>query len=129
LNQRQKSEVIIAKILNYLSENGTKKCTIEISTIDPKNEISIEKSEFLDTLNWLEQEGMIRSGAGWLGLVGRSDCVLTAYGFGVLGSPFGQVGTVGSVAKEINDNNGSGLSNIGDFLGGLVGGFTKSISS
>ncbi len=129
MNQRQKSEVIIAKILNHLSENGTTKCTIEIPTIDPNNEISIEKKEFLDTLDWLEDEGIIRIGKGWLGLVGASDCVLTSHGFNVLGRPLGATGTVGSVAKEIDEKNGIGLSSAGDFLGGLIGGFTKSISS
>lgn len=132
MSKREKTEIIVAKILSRLAENGTSKCTVDVPYIDPENTLEIDKKAFLDALDWLESEGLIRCGRGWLGLVGRDDCVLTSYGFAVLGQPFGkgkEPATVEEEAARIDRSNGLDGGKVGDFLGGLIGGFTKSISS
>ena len=126
-----KTELVLARILALLMEQGLKGSTLTFGSLnlDPEYE-PFFKTCFL----WLIDEGLVRSRTNLESISSAFhsyDPVLTARGFAVLGSNLrvndGQV----SLAKIVEDKAASSgmYTGVGDFLGGLFGGFTKSISS
>jgi hypothetical protein len=127
----EKTELVIAKILSVLMENGLKESTLVFRTLD----LSDDYEPFFKTcFLWLIDEGLVRSRTNILSIGSAFhayDPVLTAKGFAVLGSKLlfkdGQVALASVVEDKATD---SGMyTGIGDFLGGLLGGYTKSIGS
>nr|MCU0905598.1 hypothetical protein [Tabrizicola sp.] len=81
-------------------------------------------------IEWLEAEGIIRFGKPYMG--GRlteliRDTVLTGKGHALLSQQFKSGLKLREAVRQVSS--GKGYSSIGDFVGGLLGGFTKSIGS
>jgi hypothetical protein len=79
---------------------------------------------FAHSLNWLSNEGYIRSA----GALAYEQVTLTTKGLAALNAvPQGLSATIGStLATNASAGNWSG---VGDLIGGMIGGFTKSIGS
>ncbi|TLP69184.1 hypothetical protein FEE96_02555 [Parasedimentitalea maritima] len=128
-----KSELVIAKILELLMDWGIQETQLEFKELGLSEEYA---PHFFPCVEWLKDEGVIRTGkvfkyleGGGSGIV--SGPVLTSYGLAALGHKI----TVGEneeklseAVKEVSSGTKS-YSNIGDLVGGILGGFTKSISS
>ena len=131
LSNLEKSEIVISKILQDLVETG-----LQYGTALEFDELNLSDDYepfFVGCCLWLLNEGIVRctnehqviSGAPMV------NPVITAKGFTLLGQPFakGEDGNrVGDAVKEVASGNRN-YAGIGDFFGGLLGGFTKSIGS
>jgi hypothetical protein len=126
-----KSELVLARILSLLMEHGLKGSTLTFGSLNLDSDY---EPYFKTCFLWLLDEGLVRSRTNLESISSvfhAYDPVLTAKGFSFLGSHLqvdnGQV----SLAKIVEDKASStGMyTGVGDFLGGLFGGFTKSISS
>lgn len=127
----QKSEIVISKILQDLLQTGLQYGTaLEYKELDLPEEF---EGFFVGCCLWLLDEGIVRctnydqvrKGAPMV------NPVITAHGFGLLGQKFvgGPEGEkVGQAVKKVAEGSAS-YSGIGDFVGGLLGGFTKSLGS
>lgn len=126
----EKSELIVAKILEKLFERGLQEGGVEF------NDLGLEEG-FLPFFNvsvrWLKSEGLIRFDSFNLagGYKGMRNPTLTSRGFKAING----VTLIGStemptkeVVKEVASQSGR-WSQIGEFTGSLLGSFTKSVSS
>jgi hypothetical protein len=123
------SEQIIARIVTTLAERGVKTETLSAGDLSFKD-VQIEPAFFVDAIKWLEAEGIIRSRmSNPVGVDGTAiGFVLTAYGFHLLDQNFKGEMKLGRAVKEVAQN-GRSWTNVGEVLGGIMGGFTKSIGS
>jgi hypothetical protein len=125
-----KSEEMIASIISYLVPNGVKRVEIDIDSLEIENLQSSDLALFIDAMQWLIAENIIRhTDADLSGMYYQ--CCITSYGFALLGQKFVDAKeneTVGKAVKNVSEDNAS-YANIGNLLGGLLGAFTKSISS
>ncbi|RCW80807.1 hypothetical protein [Paracoccus lutimaris] len=130
MDNLQKSEAVIARILAYLAENGLQRSQLESETLALEDELS---PFFTTCYEWLESEGIVRSSNISKTLSGHiyiTNPVITAKGFQLLSQGVnlgGEEKSLGTAVKEVSS--GRSYSSIGDFVGGILGGFTKSISS
>lgn len=131
MDNLQRSEIVISKILQDLVETG-----LQYGTALEFEELGLgEEFEpfFTGCCLWLLDEGIVRctNEGQVLHGVPMVNPVITAKGFALLGQPFvqGDEGNrVGDAVKEIARGNRN-YAGLGDFFGGLLGGFTKSIGS
>ena len=127
----EKTELVIAKILSLLMENGLKESMLSFGSIDLSSDYEpFFKTSFL----WLIDEGLVRSRTNMESITSAFhayDPVLTAKGFSVLGSKLQFHGGKVALAAIVEDKaaNAGMYTGVGDFLGGLLGGFTKSVGS
>ena len=128
----EKSEIVIAKILEKLLEAALKDHWI--LGFDDLGLSDDYEVFFGGCGKWLVAENVIRVSeiaevmSGPPSLISPS---LTAKGFAILGQSFSFAGKEIS-ASEIVKDKASGQANytgFGDFLGGVIGGFAKSINS
>jgi len=126
-----KSELVLAKILTLLMEQGLKgsMLTFRSLNLEPDYE-PFFKICFL----WLVDEGLVRAKDNQESITSVFhvyDPVLTGKGFSVMGSRLQVDGETVRIAKVVEDRaaNATGYTGLGDFLGGVLGGFTKSIGS
>ena len=126
----RKSEVVVAKILSILLETGFQPSDLGVERLGL--EASYEPFFELSVI-WLMEEKIIRGHfIRTIDRMGRlAEPVITAYGFGLLGQNIIGGGEEKSNREAISQIviSPSGYSGIGDFIGGLLGGFTKSVSS
>lgn len=123
------SEQIIAQILNLLAKRGVRKTEICAQDVSKNGSSDSDIELFDDAIFWLRHEGIIRFDQYTVDSF--VDCTLTAYGFAILGQKLHggfENETVGKAVKRISSN-GARLSQAGDFIGGLLGGLTKSLGS
>lgn len=127
----EKSEVVIARILSKVLEFGLQDAGLEFKEL----ELGDSYAPFFSTcVDWLVAEGLIRVGTHIKTKDGEcflAGITLTSHGFAVLGQEISGTDrgeTVADAVKQVTDS-GAGYSGVGDFIGGLLGGFTKSISS
>lgn len=137
MDNLQKSERVIAKVLEALLEQG-----IQYQTYLEFQELHLpEEMEpfFQGCCLWLLDEGIVRCTNIQQVLQGMPmvNPVITAYGFKILGQRFldgsddeaaATSTDVAHVVREVASGERS-YSGLGDFLGGLLGGFTKSMGS
>ena len=125
----RKSEIVVAKILSILLETGFQPSDLGVEKL--KLEEGFEKFFELSVI-WLMEEKIIRGNfIRTMDRMGRlTEPMITAHGFELLGQNI-----VGSADKKSNRevisqiaSSPSSYSGIGDFIGGLLGGFTKSVS-
>jgi hypothetical protein len=82
------------------------------------------------TIGWLNHQGYIASFGSSFGLHPAASVMLTDKGLAALNAiPQGLSATVGSSLVKAASEAGSNWSGIGDLVGGVLGGFTKSITS
>lgn len=127
------SEEMVAKILNYLAQRGVRLTDVSVLELGYPKDNKLEVL-FANAINWLINEGVVRQRAlheiqgGTQHESVARNCVLTSKGFALLSKPFKGSLTLGAAVRETAEG-GPGYSNIGELLGGLLGGFTKTISS
>ena len=97
-------------------------------------DLEISELEFAEScMLWLSNEGLIRwtNTAHTLNDLVWIDPVLSARGFAFLGTQFDFDGKQVSLAEAViaGEKVNGNLAVIGDFLGGALGGFTKSLGS
>jgi hypothetical protein len=133
LNDIQRSEIVIAKVLSLLMDWGIQDCDLKFRELELDDDFG---PFFFPCVNWLTEEGIIRTGqvrrtmdapAG--GTVMHP--VLTSYGMSILGHMIkidGQTIGLEKAVRNVSENKRS-YAQAGDFFGGILGGFTKSIGS
>lgn len=127
----EKSELVIAKILGLLAEKGLGHGDLRFEHLELGEEF---KPFFDNAVDWLIDEGLIRARniarlINGIGLVVAP--TLTARGMAAMGrsiSVGGETSTVGEAVKNTakNSNFYTGLADMG---GGFVGGLIKSLGS
>lgn len=129
-----KSELVISKILTLLMEWGIQESELAFEELDLETEDY--GVFFFPCIEWLVSEGIIRTGKIYKfkdgpgsGTVLRP--VLTSLGFQILGESISIGNKDDQLANQIRkvSESGTNYSGVGDFFGGLLGGFTKSMSS
>lgn len=130
MNNLEKSELVIAKILGLLMEWGLSESSMEFPELGLDNEFF---PFFATSLEWLQAEGIIRT----RNIQTHSDGVyvsgptLTAFGFQLMGKSI-NVGetttTVGEAVKNTSKDT-SFYTGLGDLGGGFVGGLLKSLGN
>ena len=133
MDNLQRSELVIAKILTLLLEWGITSCQLEFEELELDQDFC---NCFYPCIEWLADEGVIRYsdiqrtlGSRCSGSV--TNPVLTSFGFKVLGKDIelnGEKTTIAAAVQEVKSGNRD-YSVVGDLLGGILGGFTKSIGS
>lgn len=131
LDNLQKSEVVISRILQELVETGLQYgVALQFRDLELDDEF---EPFFTGCCLWLLDEGIIRCTnehqvAKEAPIVNP---VITAKGFALLGQPFadGEEGDrVGNAVKEVAKGNRN-YAAVGDLMGGVLGGFIKSMGS
>ena len=131
LDNLQKSEVVISKILEDLLQTGLQDgVALQFQELGLADEF---EPFFIGCCRWLLDEEIIRCTNEHQVIKGAPmvNPVITAKGFALLGQPFAQGddgSRVGDAVKEVASGNRN-YAGIGDFFGGLLGGFTKSMGS
>ncbi len=127
----EKSELVIARILSFLIDNGLQDSRLSFKNLS----LLPEYQPFFQTcIKWLIDEDYVR--VTWLVDSISSEfhvcgAVLTSKGFAILGHKFSVNGghvTAAQLVKEKSEG-AANMTGIGDFLGGILGGFTKSLGS
>lgn len=124
------SEKLVARMLTRFAENGTQSEAVSTATFfDTKSPENI--TAFVETIRWLRAEDLIRT-SDIPAIFGKPQdievrVVLTANGFNLLGKTLGSGERVGQAVQNVNS--GKGYANAGELIGGILGAFTKSISS
>lgn len=129
----QRSNVVFAKILQLAKEHGVSHWSLSFDALQLDDEF---RTFFFPCVEWLEAEGLIRVGSYARTLGGYaegsiSNISLTARGMAVLGQKIvlsGEEMTLSEEVRRVSAGEKS-YSGIGDFIGGILGGFTKSIGS
>jgi hypothetical protein len=128
-NDLKASERMIAAIVSCFAERGVARRDLSLDDLDLG--ASDEPDLFFDALQWLEIEGIIYSTEEHKFLLGETVAfgfALTSHGFQLLGQKLEGELTLGTAVKEVSEGRRS-FAGAGDFIGGILGGFTKSISS
>lgn len=130
MNQNGKSDLMVASIASRLYQNGVSTQTISILDVGEEDE-----DLFIDAICWMRDEGLIRT-SGFAstndeGITTKAhDCVLSSFGFAAFSNRMerdGKETTLGTEIKRVSETKSS-WGAPGEFIGGLLGGFTKSIS-
>lgn len=133
----EKSEVVIATILRVLIERGIRGGELDFAALQLDDEYF---PFFATCFTWLGDEGLVRAGRVTV-VPGDGEDVaddlyvynptLTSQGFALLGQQV-KIGetttTIGEAVERRSEGRPSGWQ-IGDLVGGILGGFTKSIGS
>jgi len=131
MDDLQRSETVIAKILSLLMEWGIQEAGLEFSELELSDEY---RPFFFPCIKWLADEGVIRYGdiSRYHGNIGAGKVmqpVLTSYGLSVLGQKLKIAGAETQLSEAV-ENVSAGHANYakaGNFAGGLLASFIKSI--
>ncbi|WP_375254715.1 hypothetical protein [Yoonia sp.] len=129
----QKSEIVIARILSLLVDWGIQETELRFSELELDDSFA---PFFFPCVEWLQSEQIIRvsrlvkaiDGPG-SGVVLRP--VLTSEGFAILGKKItvdGEPEVLSNVIEKVGSSDRS-LWQFGDAIGGILGGFTKSMGN
>lgn len=125
------SEAIISQILGRLAPLGVNRVTLTLDNLNSSGEHNFSERLFLDAMHWLKEEKIIRFEQERRSMQLRMrGCVLTAYGYSLLGQSLkidGETRTLGERVKNVQAGEAQ-YAKAGNFFGGLLGAFTKSIS-
>lgn len=128
----QKSELVISKVLELLFDFGLQQGTrLSFEDLDlPKEYGPI----YNGCCTWLIEEGIIRCANTSQSMGGNLSMIspmITSNGFALLDQPFvigDEQMRVSQAVKEVSGGQ-KNYAGIGDLVGGLLGGFTKSMGS
>ncbi len=131
MDNTEKSELVIARLLTMIADNGLQGSEIGFDDLELEEDF---QPYFDVSVRWLIDEGVIRV-SELAELMGGTaillNPVVTSYGYSCLNQRLlikGKDMTVGGAVQEVSKQ-GTSYSGFGDFLGGLLGGFTKSMGS
>ncbi len=127
----EKSELVIARILDKLIEYGFQHSSLKLEEIELGDSYS---SFWIPCCDWLCDEGIIRVSDHTKFFDGSSilqNPVLTAYGISLLGRTIGPVDDARNLQSAVREVSSTRVSyaSVGELFGGLLGAFTKSIGS
>ena len=131
MSKREQSVFMIARIVERLAENGVIEESLSSHDLIVDNPTNDEVQLFVDAIKWLRSEGVIRADQGYSGsraLEVVFDASLTSKGHWLLDQRLTNDLTLGAAIRNVNRSEPS-ATGIGDFIGGILGGFTKSVSS
>ncbi len=133
MSNLERSNFVLARILNLAMENGISHWSMSFSDLDLDEEYA---THFFPCIQWLEAEGLIRVGAYSRSLGGYAngsvqDIALTSLGMAVLGQKVTIDGTSQDFEETIKDVSEGRVdyNRIGDAIGGILGGLIKSLGS
>jgi hypothetical protein len=129
----QRSNLLLAKILELAMTNGVSHWSLRFEDLDLEPEYA---THFFPCVEWLEAEGLIRVGSygrllGGIAAGEATNIALTSRGMAVLGQFIeidGKRQLISSAVKDVSSGKVD-YNRIGDMLGGILGGFIKSVSS
>lgn len=131
MNKLEESKAIVAKIIAILEANGVVPSVLHVSNFG--NEHDEDRSIlFSSAISWLISEGVIRlkgdpipddTDDTW-----HYEVVLTSFGFNALARNMAGTLTLRDQLAEAKSGQRS-WSSIGDLIGGVLGGFTKTIGN
>jgi hypothetical protein len=129
----EKSNLVIAKVLDMAMKNGIAHWSLEYSDLDLDDSY---RTFFYPCINWLEAEGLIRVGSvsrtlGGLANGSVENISLTAHGMAVLNQKIEVAGNQVTLSETVTAVSEGSVSynKIGDAIGGLIAGFVKAIGS
>lgn len=131
LDDTQKSEFVIARILERLMKRGLQRGILQFNDLDLEDNFL---PFFTTCVNWLIGEGIIRVSTAQEFSEGEGayvNAVLTAHGYSLLGQPVlmgEERQKLGEAVKKVSSERVS-YARFGDFLGGVLGGLAKSLGS
>lgn len=132
MDSAQKSNVVIAKILNITMEHGTSHWQLSFNDLDLD---STYETHFYPCAEWLESEGLIRVSGynrtlGGLATGSIANIALTSLGMAVLGKTVSINGEEETISERVATVSESKVDfhRIGDAIGGLIGGAIKSLA-
>ena len=137
LGNIEKSELVIATVLRILIERGLRAGSLEFKQLGLSDEY---RPFFATSFSWLQSEGFVRAVRVTVIPDDEDEThddllvynpALTAYGFSRLGQSV-KIGETTTTLREAVDTRTSGKPSawqIGDFVGGILGGTIKSVSS
>ncbi len=131
MDGREQSALMIAKLVALLAGNGVQTTVLSTMEFIGAPEKANDHQPLIDTIKWLEAEGVIRKSTGYSGdVMGDTifELVLTSRGFWLLDQKLTDDLTLGAAIGKVNGNRNA-LGGLGDLVGGVLGGFTKSMSS
>ena len=128
--RRQQSVILQARLIERLSENGV--VEEHVSSHDSFESIPTddEVQLLVDAIKWLEAEGVIRTNGGFSGSRDNESiygATLTSRGSWLLDQELSEDLTLGGAIRKVNSGKPS-MTGVDDFIGGILGGFTKSVS-
>ncbi|MDR0809002.1 MAG: hypothetical protein LBE86_07745 [Gemmobacter sp.] len=132
MNAMERTNIMLAKILDRAMSNGVSHWTLEFGDLGLSDEFG---TYFFPCIEWLEAEGLIRVGAcdrllGGVAAGCARNIALTAKGMAVLGAQIdvqGRREPLSVSVKQVSEGKVD-YNRIGDAIGGLIGGFLKSMS-
>ncbi len=128
----ERSVSLLAKLIARLEANGVIVATFSPIDFFGKDVSNDDALLFESLIQWLLLEGIIRKnrepvGDGF-GFIYTHHLVLTALGYRLLAGKHSANLSLSQTVAKINESGGS-YSSLGDFVGSVLGGFTKSIGS
>lgn len=133
MQNAEKSQLVMARILEKTMDVGIQEWLLTFDDLNLEEDFA---NFFYPCLEWLEKEGLIRVRSYHRTMGGRAqgsvqNVHITAFGQSVLRQEVnitGESEMLSETVKNVSKEPGY-YSKFGDFLGGLLGGFTKSIGS
>ncbi len=128
------SEVMVAALSRKLFQNGVSQIDLEITDLELPKDLSDNDNLFVDAMVWMTNEGLIRQkglASNGNGGTFAVSCVMTSYGFSTMNNMLEDSSGKTTLGGRINEvvSSGGNWSGPGELFGGLLGSFTKSISS
>ncbi len=130
MDAMKRTNLVLAKILNLALINGVKHWSLSFSDLALETEY---EPHFYPCISWLEAEGLIRVGEyartmGGIASGSVEDISLSSRGMAILGQGVEINGTQELISSAVKKVSGGQVDYhpIGDAIGGIMGGFTKS---
>ena len=129
----EKSSIVLSRILRLAQQNGISHWQLNFADLELDQEYA---TFFWPCIKWLENEALVSVGqyartSGGLANGAALNIVLTSKGIALLGTKItiNETEITLSQAVEAAAIDDGRYGRIGEFFGGLAGGFTKSLSS
>ena len=133
MDAMEKTNLVIAKILQLAMDHGVSHWSLTFEDLELSEDF---RTFFFPCVEWLEAEGLIRVGSyqrtlGGLANGSIENIILTSRGMAVLGSQIEIAGTVQPLSNAVDEVSRGKVDyhRIGDAIGGLLGGLTKSLGA
>jgi hypothetical protein len=130
MGRLEASERMVVAIVSELAVRGALDEDLVLNDLNIDGELK-QPQLFINAVQWLAREGVIASEMENSFLLDGTEVfgfILTSLGYQLLSQKFKGELTLGTAIKQVSET-GKTYTSAGDFVGGLLGGFTKSISS
>ncbi len=132
MDAMKRTNLVLAKVLNLAMANGLSHWSLSFNDLEVDEEYA---TYFYPSVEWLEEEGMIRVGEyartlGGLANGSIENIALTSLGMAVLGKNVeieGSEEPLSDTVKKVSEGKVD-YHRIGDTIGGMIGGIIKSVA-